>query len=52
MFSEFYKAIAAVVGKLLLSGPSLILLPQPDVVPFSFDLLSADGNEGECNSWG
>ena len=32
------------------SKPSLILLPQPPVVPLSFDLLRGDGNCGECNS--
>ena len=51
MFIELTKAITAVVWELMSSKSTLILLPQPPVVPLSFDLLSADGNEGECNSW-
>ena len=47
MFSELSKAITAVVLELLLSGPNLILIPQPFILPLSFDLLSAEGNVGE-----
>ena len=47
MFSVLCKAITAVVRELLLSGPNLILIPQPYVLPLSFDLLSAEGNMGE-----
>ena len=50
MFSELSKAITAVVCELLSSKSTLILLLQPPVVPLCFDLLSADGNKGECNS--
>jgi len=39
MFSELYKAITAIVRELLLSGPTLILLPQPYIVGLPFDLL-------------
>jgi len=35
--------------KLIFSGPSLILLSHTSFVTVQFDLLSADGNEGECN---
>jgi hypothetical protein len=41
MFSELCKFITAVFRKLLFSGPTLILLLQPPVVPLTSDLLSA-----------
>ena len=54
MLSELYKATTAVVSDLLLSEPTLILLPQTTVITVSFDLLSANSKlgsrGGDCNS--
>jgi hypothetical protein len=46
MFSELHKVIAAVVRELLISGPNLFLLPQPPLVPLSFNLLKSEGKRG------
>jgi hypothetical protein len=47
MYSELYKAFREVVLEVLLSGPTLVLLPQPPVVTVLFHLLSANWNGGE-----
>ena len=48
MFRELYTVVTTVVGELMFSGPNLILLPHPPVVPLLFHLLRADGN----GNWG